>query len=52
MKVGIASGFIDEKLLSWTFQKTIYLLVFAWPIMFKGDDDSKDDVAVHDNDES
>ena len=34
--VGVASGFIDEKFISFVLQKTVYFLAFAWPIMFKG----------------
>ncbi len=43
--VGVVSGFVDEKLVSWILQKTVYLLAFAWPMMFKGktDDDPDDE---------
>lgn len=41
--VGVASGFVDEKLLSWILQKTVYLLAFAWPMMFKGNTDENTD---------
>lgn len=36
VSVGILSGFIDAKLLLFILQKSVYFMVFAWPIMLKG----------------
>jgi len=36
MAVGVASGFIDSKLISFILQKAVVFMIFAWPIMYKG----------------
>lgn len=40
LSAGILSGFLDAKLVSFILQKSVYLMMFAWPIMFKGNQDS------------
>ena len=42
ISVGMAVGFIDDKLISFILQKTVYLAIFAWPIMFKGNGEGND----------
>jgi len=42
VSVGIISGFIDANLISFILQKSVYLMIFAWPIMFKGEKDKKE----------
>ncbi len=41
--MGVARGVVDTGLVSLILQKTVYLLVFAWPLMVKGNESQENE---------
>lgn len=46
ISVGVSRGLIDSSLVSLILQKTVTLLVFAWPIMYKGNAATQEEEGV------